>query len=140
MRFPSKQELTHKTAGIILGIFLFVFSIVGACLFSSVSSQAVTHIVGYKISHMNMDSSGSMEHMLTLIHPEGEFFTMSTSSSFLFKLLFFSIFIFLVLVRIPIIPFIKKKWHQFQRWAELHYSHSPYLLLLQDGTIHPKIF
>ena len=140
MEYKRNKIIIQKSAGIILGVFLFVFSVVGACLFSPVSSQAAMHVDNTAVSHMGMDSSDFSDHIFTPIHPDGDFFAMNTSSNFLFDLLFLSISVLFAFTRIPIIPFIKKKWHQFLRWAELHYSHSPYLLLLQDGIVHPKIF
>lgn len=137
MSYRSKQQLIQKSTRIILGVFLFVFSILGACLFSPVSSQAAMNVDSYDSSHVNMESP---DQALALMHPDGDYFALDTPSGFFFSLLLLSTTVFFVFCRITLAPFLKKKWHQFQRWVEVHHIHSPYLSLLQDGIVHPKIF
>ncbi len=140
MNHQRKQKLTCMAAKIIFGIFLFIFSVVGACLFSPASfSFAVSDSSMLNASHMNTETP---HQDFTPIHPEGGFFAIDIVPNSIrnFLLATLAVFSFFIYKRYFPTPFLKRVGMPFLRRAEIHFSHSPYLFLFQDGVVHPKVF
>lgn len=135
--FKTNKKAIPIFTRIVLGIFLFTFAFLGACLFSPLSLQATKHMAEQEIVHEDI---GSTDHIFAPIHPEGEFFVMHISPDFRSNFLLISIFFVLALTYGATGDRMGDIWHRFRRRRELHERHSPHLLLFQDGIVHPKIF
>lgn len=138
MESIKKHTVKHTSAGIILGIFLSIFVVAGACLFSPVASPFALQASNvFEMDQMDMENS---HQDYILLHPGGGFFAIDTvTTNIWISILAILGGVFFLFQRKDAF-FSQKDWQRLAHWAELHNPHSSYLSLFQDGIIHPKAF